>query len=382
MKRLVLAGAGHAHALVLRDLSRQVMHGVEVVVLSPEPLAPYSGMVPGWLAGCYGFDEVVIDFPPLAAAAGAYWLQGEIQAVDPARRQIRLADGSTLDYDVLSLNVGSTLNPPAAEHAQILALRPLAKLRQRYEALLERWTHDASDLPFVVTAMGGGAAGFESLLAVLARLRALRPDRVVHGCFVTRSTTLLPGMAPAARRAAQRALERAGVTVQLGSGWCGPVDTGSDVVLWATGAEAHDWQRDPSRRGTLAVDAKGFVRIDSQLRSVSHPQVFASGDCASWPDHALPKAGVHAVRMGPVLARNLRAALVGPADSGPLVAHRPQRNFLALLATGDGRAIASRGAFGIEGAWVWRWKDRIDRRFLERFRVPHPGSPAPSPSTR
>lgn len=370
MRRLVLAGAGHAHALVLRDLLRQRMSGVEVVVVSPEPLAPYSGMVPGWLAGHYGFDEIVIDFPALVAAAGARWLQGEIHAVDPARRQIRLADCSTLDYDLLSLNVGSTLNPPAAEHAQILPLRPLANLRQNYEALIERWTHDASDRPFVVTAVGGGAAGFEALLAVLVRLRALRPDRVVHGGLVTRGTTLLPGLAPAARRAAQRALARAGVTVQLGSGWCRPVDTSSDVVLCATGAKAHDWQRDPSRRGALAVDGEGFVRIDSRLRSVSHQQVFASGDCASWSDHALPKAGVHAVRMGPVLARNLRAALVGPADAGPLVVHRPQRHFLALLATGDGRAIASHGAFGAEGAWAWRWKDRIDRRFLNRFRIP------------
>ena len=376
MKRLVLAGAGHAHALVLCDLLRHPMPGVEVVVVSPEPLAPYSGMVPGWLAGHYGFEEIVIDFPPLAAAAGARWLQGEIQAVDPARRQIRLADGSALDYDVLSLNVGSTLNPPAAEHAQILPLRPLARLRQRYEAVIERWRQDASDRAFVVTAVGAGAAGFEALLAVLARLRALRPDRIVHGGLVTRGTTLVPGLAPAARRAAQRALDRAGVTVRLGAGWCRPVDTGSDVVLWATGAEAHDWQRDPSRRGALAVDGEGFVRIDSQLRSVSHPQVYASGDCAGWPDHALPKAGVHAVRMGPVLARNLRTALVGPADAGPLVAHRPQRHFLALLATGDGRAIASRGAFGVEGAWAWRWKDRIDRRFLERFRVSQLALPA------
>jgi NADH dehydrogenase FAD-containing subunit len=107
---------------------------------------------------------------------------------------------------------------------------------------------------------------------------------------------------------------------------------------------------------------------------MSHPQVFATGDCASWPGHALPKAGVHAVRMGPVLAGNLRAALLGPADAGVLKAHRPQRHFLALLATGDGRAIASRGPFGAEGAWAWRWKDRIDRRFLRQFELPHAAS--------
>ena len=154
--------------------------------------------------------------------------------------------------------------------------------------------------------------------------------------------------------------------LQLGSDWCDALDARSDVVLWATGAEAHDWQRDPGRRGTLAVDDAGFIRIDARLRSVSHPQIFAVGDCARWPGPGLPKAGVHAVRMGPVLGRNLRVALGEP---GMLVTHHPQRRFLALLATGDRRAIASRGALGAEGAWAWRWKDRIDRRFLDQFRA-------------
>jgi pyridine nucleotide-disulfide oxidoreductase family protein len=370
MKRLVLAGAGHAHALVLRELVRQPMPGVEIVLISPEPLAPYSGMVPGWLAGHYRFDEIAIDFAPLAAAAGARWCQGEIHALDPARRQLRLADGGTLDYEVLSLNVGSTLHAPPAEHAQMLPLRPLAMLRRRYEPLLERWANERSERPFVVTAVGGGAAGFEALLAVLSRLRALRPERAVQGSLLTRGTSLLAGLAPAARRAAFRALDRAGVTVQLGGSWCEAVDRSSDVVLWATGAQAHEWQRDPARRGALAVDDQGFVRIDEQLRSVSHPQVYATGDCASWPGEGLPKAGVHAVRMGPVLAGNLRAALRGPAGAADLRPHRPQRHFLALLATGDGRAIASRGPFGAEGAWAWRWKDRIDRHFLRQFEVP------------
>ena len=133
-------------------------------------------------------------------------------------------------------------------------------------------------------------------------------------------------------------------------------------MLWATGAEAHAWQLDPARRGPLAVSERGFVRIDAQLRSVSHPQVFAVGDCAEWAE-PLPKAGVYAVRMGPVLAHNLRAAL----GQGSMMAYRPQRDFLALLATADGRAIASRGPFGASGRWAWRWKDRIDRGFLRRF---------------
>jgi len=133
-------------------------------------------------------------------------------------------------------------------------------------------------------------------------------------------------------------------------------------VLWATGAEAHAWQRDPARLGSLAVSERGFVRVDPHLRSLSHPQVFAVGDCAEWAT-PLPKAGVFAVRMGPVIAHNLRAAL----GQGELRAYSPQSRYLVLLSTSDGRAIASRGMLGAQGRWAWRWKDYIDRRFLKRY---------------
>lgn len=363
MKRLVLAGAGHAHALVLRDLALAPLAGVEIIVVSPQVLAPYSGMVPGWLAGRYRFDEIVVDFRRLCAATGARWIDGEIDGLDPARRRVRLSNGEELDYDLLSLNVGSTVRPPPSSRASMLPLRPLAELRERYETLLARLQADPGTAPLVVTSVGGGAAGFEALLAVLARLR-MTLRRPVHGSWISRGVELLPGVSAPARRAALRALQRAGVTVELGSTWCEARNAGSDIVLWATGAEAHEWQRDPARRGSLAVDEGGFVRIDTHLRSVSHPQVFAVGDCASWANPALPKSGVHAVRMGPVLANNLRAALGGSAQPRPF---RPQSRVLVLLATGDGRATASRGSYGAEGPWAWWWKDHIDRRFLARF---------------
>ena len=365
MKRLVLAGAGHAHAQVLLDWARKPLAGVELVVVSPQALAPYSGMVPGWLSGAYQYDEIVIDFPALCAAAGARWVESELDRVDPARRRVHLGSGEALDYDVLSLNVGSTLCPPPVSGTRVLSMRPLARLRPGLESLLQHWTDDTSAQPFTVTAIGGGAAGFESLLAVLARLRALRPKRSVHGGLVTRDTTLLPGLSAAARRAALRTLGHAGVTLQLATSWCDTIAGSSDLLLWATGAEAHAWQRDPLRRGALAVSERGFVHIDDRLRSSSHPQVFAVGDCAEWAT-PLPKAGVYAVRMGPVLSHNLRAAL----DDGELRSYRPQGRVLSLLATGDGRAIVSRGVFGAHGRWVWRWKDRIDRRFVGRFTVP------------
>ena len=372
MKRLVLGGAGHAHALLLLGLQRAPLRDTEVLVVSPQPLAPYSGMVPGWLAGTYRFDEIVIDFPRLAASVGARWVTGEIDAVDADRQRLVLADGSEVGYDVLSLNLGSTLRPPPDAGGTVLPLRPLAAPRGGVEALLAGWSGDAGDAAAVVTAVGGGAAGFEALLAVLARLRALRPDRPVSGRLLTRGAVLLPGLPAQARRTAARALAEAGVRLHTGTAWSDGVAAGSDVVLWATGAEAHDWQRDPGRRGTLAVDAGGFLRVDSALRSLSHPQVFASGDCAAWSGSALPKAGVFAVRMAPVLAHNLRHAL-GEAPRSQR--YQPQRQYLLLLATANRRAIAVRGPFSAEGAWAWRWKDHIDRGFIARFAAPRPSDP-------
>ncbi|MBL0726602.1 FAD-dependent oxidoreductase [Piscinibacter sp. HJYY11] len=369
MKRLVLAGAGHAHARVLVDWAREPLRGVELVVVSPHALAPYSGMVPGWLAGRYRLDEMVIDFAALCAAAGCRWVQAEMLGLDPDRRELRLSTGEVLGYDLLSLNVGSTLRPPDGAGGHVLAMRPLSELPTTYETVLADWRQHSAHTPWTVTAVGGGPAGVESLLAVLARLRQLRPERAVHGGLVTQDMQLLPTVSSGARRAAARALGRAGVTLRLGSTWCDTMARTSQLVLWATGAQAHDWQRDVLRRGRLAVSEQGFVRIDAHLRSVSHPHVFATGDCAHWEagTQPLPKAGVVAVRMAPVLSHNLRVVLGAP---GRVVPYRPQRQFLVLMATGDGRAIASRGPFSAAGAWAWRLKDYIDRRFVTRHTLP------------
>lgn len=362
-QRVILAGAGHAHAQVLQAWRDELLPGVELVVVSPHALAPYSGMVPGWLAGAYAYENIVIDFQALCRQAGARWVAASIDQLDADCQCVHLDNGESLHYDWLSLNTGSTLIPPKGDFsARVLSMRPLSQLRTDYGQLLEQWHRDDSTHTFQVTAVGGGAAGFESLLAVLRRLRTLRPDRPVQGALLTRGVELLPGYPAAARYKALQALKDADVTVQLGAAWCDAIGRSSDLVLWATGAQAHPWQHSEARRGSLAVSAEGFVLIDGGLRSVSHPNIFATGDCAQWQT-PLPKAGVYAVRMGPVLAHNLQAALTAK----PLQTYSPQPTFLTLLATADGSAIASRGRWCLSGRWAWRWKDQIDRRFIRRF---------------
>ena len=368
MKQLVLVGAGHAHAQILNAWRRDPVSGVALTLVSPDAVAPYSGMVPGWLAGHYRFDEIGIDFAALCTAAGCRWIAAGVNAVDPARQQVALTTGGMLNYDLLSLNIGATLAPPPAGPGTLLALRPLTQLRAAWEGALARLATIDRRGPLTVTAVGGGAAGVESLLAAMARLRALRPTNTIRGRLVTRGE-LLPGFARQARAAAAAALDAADVQVQTDATWPDQQanlgePTSSDLTLWATGAVPQGWQRDPQRRGGIAADAAGFIRIDRHLRSISHAQVFAVGDCAAW-ETPLPKSGVYAVRMGPVLLHNLRAALQGRT----LARYAPQARSLALLATGDRRAIASYGPLAGRSSMGWRWKDWIDRRFVARFRI-------------
>lgn len=267
---------------------------------------------------------------------------------------------------MLAINVGSTLDPPHVPGKLVLSMRPLGRLRQAWEALLADFEQRRRADPFTVTVVGGGAAGVEALLGCLARLRSLQPTRKFNGRLVTRSSTILPGFPARTIAITERALERASVDIFCCSELTPSHAEASDLILWATGAQAHGWQR----ASGLTLSERGFIRVDEYLRSVSHPNVFAVGDCAEW-SAPLPKAGVFSVRMGPYLTHNVRVALGAP---GTLRKYRPQSRFLVLLATGDRRAIASRGGWSagssrLVGRLMWRWKDHIDRKFLSHFRI-------------
>ena len=180
---------------------------------------------------------------------------------------------------------------------------------------------------------------------------------------------ILPSFGAAARRHVAKALERRGVETCTGFRVVSTDDgevvaedgraVRADHVLWVTGVAAPAW---PAAAG-LATDADGFIEVDDALRSTSHATVFAAGDVATVVGSPRPKSGVYAVRQGPTLAANLRAC----ATNGRQRKFRAQRHAMAIVGLGDGRAVASRGRLTAAGAWVWRWKQRIDRRFMRKF---------------
>lgn len=387
VRHLVLAGGGHAHARVLRDwVQAAPAPDLRLTLVTPHELAPYSGMVPGWLAGHFAWDECCVNFRYLCQQAGARLHIGEVASLDAERQQLVLQDGTLLDYDTLSLNIGSTLYPQTDGSVSLLPLRPLANLCPDWHAMQQQIRALPADSERHMLVAGGGPAGVESILSAQYRLAQIAPHVRLRWTLLTRDHAILPGMARGAATRLRRLLQQRQIRLEHGFA-ASRIANGevhaedgrrirADGVLWATGAQAYRWPQ----HSTLALDARGFIRIDRHLRSISHPNVFAVGDCCGW-DHPLPKAGVFAVRMGPVLSHNLHACLrqtsgqtntgqVNTRQGSALQTYTPQRQFLVLIGTGDAHALANRGPFSWQGRWVWRWKNRIDRHFLAQFNPP------------
>jgi selenide, water dikinase len=387
---LVLIGGGHSHVHVLRSFGMKPMPGVRVTLVCDDSSTPYSGMLPGYVAGHYDYDDAHIDLRRLATFAGATFVLDSAVGLDRDARQVRCRDHPPIPYDLVSLNIGSTPQtgnvPGAGEHA--IPVKPIHRFNERWLALRARVCRDRGHRRIAI--VGGGAGGVELTLALQYRLsnelRALGRDAgPLQFHLFTASDTVLPTHAARVQRAFHRVLERRGVRVHC-SASVERVAEGMlsvhgrehafDEIVWVTAAVGARWLRDTG----LALDVRGFVQVDEHLQSLTDPCVFAAGDIASQVEHPREKAGVFAVRQGPPLARNVRNLLAGRA----LVRYRPQRKWLQLISTGDRYAIASRGRIGFGGKWVWTWKDWIDRRFMATYNeLPAmQQSRPPSPGTR
>lgn len=425
---LVLIGGGHSHAIALRMWAMKPVPGVRLTLISDVVHTPYSGMLPGFVAGLYTYDHCHIDLRPLCQFAQAQLIVDQAVGLDLERQQVRCAEHPPISFDTLSIDIGSTPAasqiPGATEHG--IPVKPISKFLGQWEQVLEQVrdrvrartiatqkpsekTAIAPETPFRVGIVGGGAGGVELALAVQARLERLYRVGVLDQSnegelsqsvnepnvaaaqveihLFQRGTELLPKRNSKMRRIFERLMKQRGIRLHLGetvtaiepapdsdpnseqnadgekslqvlcqSG----LEVECDRVFWVTQASAAGWIRESG----LATDSQGFIQLQDTLQSVSHPRVFAAGDVATMVNHPRPKAGVFAVRMGQPLYENLCRAV----QYQPLKPFRPQKQFLILVGTGDGRAVASRGALTL-GPFrcLWRWKDRIDRQFMERF---------------
>jgi selenide,water dikinase len=390
---LVLLGGGHSHAIALKLWGMQPLPDIRITLISDTPYAPYSGMLPGYVAGFYSFEECHIHLPPLAEFAGAQYISDRAIGLDLQHNRVLLAEGSPVAFDVLSINIGSTPSAIAIPGAAQCAIpaKPVPRFLKSWQQVVAQVEH-APAAPICLGIVGGGAGGVELALTMHARLQQLlqqwgqcQDNLEIH--LFHAGAELMPGHSAAVRGRLQRLLVQRGIQLHLSERVCAvrsisdptpsPHSTGynpvqiecesglsleCDRLFWVTNAAAPNWLH----QSGLVTDSSGFVLVRNTLQSVSHPHIFAAGDIATMVRHPHPKAGVFAVRQGKPLVENWRSLLLGK----PLKPYIPQPQILALIGTGDGRAIASRGNWGLgPSSWLWWWKDRIDRAFMERFRT-------------
>ena len=376
IKDLVLVGGGHSQLSVLKHFAMNPVPGLRLTLITRDLHTPYSGMLPGYIAGHYHYDEAHIDLRPLAQFAQARIYHAEVNDLDLENNAIICADRPPIHFDIVSINIGSrpgTLHIPGAD-SFTLPVKPIDRFLNQWALLSDRIIK--SDEAFHLAVVGGGAGGVEMALATQYRIEHLlkeknRSNEFLHLDLYCGSDGILPSHNKQVQKRFSRILEQRNIQVHystrveevqenhlLTSDSQRPQ---ADAVLWVTNASAPAWL---AKTG-LDLDAQGFISVNDSLQSTSHENVFAAGDIASVINHPRPKSGVFAVRQGPPLARNLARAI----QNRPLKAFKPQKSFLGLISTGDKYAIASRSNWSLEGAWLWKIKDWIDRRFMDNFNV-------------
>ncbi|MBX2824787.1 MAG: selenide, water dikinase SelD [Gammaproteobacteria bacterium] len=363
---IVLLGGGHSHALLIRQWAMKPLPGVRLTLISRDVLTPYSGMLPGYVAGHYTSEEIHIDLARLCRWAGVRFIEATVTGLDLDARQVRLLDRPAIDYDCVSIDTGSTPDqsiPGSAEFT--VPVKPIHRLQEHWQSFVQNLAADAPVQHIAV--VGSGVGGFELLMSIDHALRARDVKFELH--WVIRGSEPIRAQPPSARRLALSECEKKSITAhtlfdvkRVEQTALHAVDgrqLAVDHVFWVTAAAAPDW---PGAAG-LKTDQRGFIATNAYLQSQSHDSVFASGDVGTQTETPAEKAGVFAVRQAPVLFENLRRYVLGK----PLKIYKPQSQFLSLMALGQKEAIASRNGIVLSGQWVWRWKDHIDKTFMARF---------------
>ncbi len=366
---LVLIGGGHTHALLLRKWGMNPLTGVRVTVINPGPTAPYSGMLPGFVAGHYTREQLDIDLVQLCRFAGARVILGAAHGVDAEQRLVHVRGRPPIAYDALSIDIGITSDMPRLEgftrHG--VPAKPLGAFASRWNAFRAQATTPE------IAVIGGGVAGAELAMAMGFAMQGRAPVRLIDRGSVLKDLDgkarekMLAAMAQSGIELVENAdvikVDETGVFLADGR------KIGANFVTGAAGARPHDWQGEIG----LAMH-EGFIAVNAQLQS-SDPAIFAVGDCAHMTQSPRPKAGVFAVRQAPVLYDNLRAVLSG----GTLRDYVPQKDYLKLISQGRKSALAEKVGTAFQGKILWRWKDHIDRKFMAQFNALAPMKPPALP---
>ena len=373
-QHLVLIGGGHSHAIALKEWQKNPILNVKLTLITNVLQTPYSGMLPGYIAGFYRFEETHIDLRKLVQLSQAKLVLTTAIALDLIKNQIICADCPPIAFDMLSIDIGSTptlTNIVGCEY--VIPAKPVPQFLEAWEKVLN-CVHQNPENPISISIVGGGAGGVELALNMQSRLQTILPSHLITFHLFHRGQKLLEHHNSWVSEKLEKILKEREIQVHLDETLQSIQADGLDFyqincqsnlsiktnyIFWVTQASAPDW----IKHSDLSTNSSGFILIKNTLQTLSHENIFATGDIATMPDHPRPKAGVFAVRQGKPLVENWRNFLLNK----PLKPYFPQKTYLSLIGTGDKKAIASWGNWGCQARYFWQWKDYIDRQFMDQF---------------
>lgn len=367
---LILIGGGHAHVQVLTWLLKKPLAGVRTTLINSTPTVIYSGMLPGYIAGNYQLEDLLIDLPELCTRADVDFIQSDVSGLNCLKQFLTMPPRPALRYDWLSINCGSLSNISAIDGAMEVGvpLRPLANFLQ----YLDNLSVQVQGLGQVhISIVGGGAGAFELAMALQHRFKRVLKLPKVQIDLLYSSDFLLPVHNNAVARLAKMEAQTWGINLLANFKVikvCAGVlysDAGHQhshgELFWIPGAASQPWLLNSG----LNLDAKGFIKVNKFLVSQNFANVFAVGDIATVSPFDCPKSGVYAVRQGAVLSSNIAKKM----QNLKLKAFTPQKTSLNLISLGKRKCLISFGNLGLPGgSLAWWWKDYLDRRFIQKFK--------------
>lgn len=365
-KHLVLVGAGHAHMVTLQNISVLIGKGHRVTAIGPSDYHYYSGMGPGMLGGTYRCDEISFNSRKIVEEQGGTFVNDLVVRINCEKKTVTLQSGTEIGYDVLSCNCGSDVAPGCRDtESPVYPVKPIENLKSLRQAIQQKKT----GVPVSVAILGGGPSSAE----VAGNLIQLciedgRPDSTVH---VFCRSNFMSGFRDRVQKYCHDYLSKRGVIIHEHSGDTSldgrevVFDEGKridvDFLVQATGVHPSSLFSESS----MTIGNDGGLAVNEYLQYVDDRCIFGGGDCVSFMPQPLSKVGVYAVRQNLVLYNNLVAAL----EQGDLQTFHPGGEYLLVFNLGGGYGVLQKKGIVFRGKLPFWIKDRIDRRFMKRFKL-------------
>lgn len=355
MKKIVLAGGGHGHINILKEIIKKPIPNCEITLITDFRRQYYSGMLPGFIEGIYTEDEISFNVPELCSRAGVEYVEDKIISIDKDNNTIQTENGIHT-ADIISINLGSLSNITfPIDSDDVCLVKPIKTTVDAKRDIEEKIKRDPNFKKLVF--VGGGASGIELALAFNAAFNNLEIDIITCG-------EILQNFNNASKKKFYKLFEEKGINIIKH-------EYVKEIKDHKVLTENHEYDFDyafitAGFRGPN-VEFKSYETLDKNYLLVNDNLTasetsVAMGDTATLKCYRdMPKAGVFAIREAPILYKNLLKMINGESD---YLNYKPQLKYLQIINCGDKKAIANYGNISFYGKFAWKIKDKIDRDYM------------------